>query len=108
METNLKQLIETYKESLSAIFESFGVDQGYGELDDQTDSFFIKYEDCIYFQTEDPEDSDVEELAYCNDILGSYENDTHYMIYVDNGCGDKFYQIFDKSKQLNHLTNETC
>lgn len=94
----LQDLLITYKETIDQIFKSFGLDEGYGEFDDKTDQFFCITEDSVCWQ--DEEFSEDEDTEYSNDIRWKHENETHYLLYVDNGCGDNFYQIFNKEKQI--------
>lgn len=94
----IPELLKQYTETVDAIFISFGMENGYGEIDDRTADFFCLNHDCVKWSMEefDPEDDG----EYCNDVHSKHENGTHYMLYVDNGCGDQFYQIFDKSKEI--------
>ncbi len=86
----MKELLRQYKETIPLIFEKFGVEQGYGEIDDSTD---------VIFNYDTHQVTWIEhECLYSNEIrsiIGEYE--TYIMFYVDNGCGDQYYQIFDKT-----------
>jgi hypothetical protein len=94
----IPELLKQYRETIDALFTSFGIDNGYGEIDDRTDDYFTLSRDNVAWSSEkfDPED----DAEYANDVRSKRENDTHYLLYVDNGCGDQFYQIFDKSKEI--------
>jgi hypothetical protein len=86
----MRELLKTYQETIDAIFSKFGIENGYGEIDIKTD---VKWtlngdEEIRWIENDD---------LYCNEIRRGepmyYEN--WMMVYVDNGCGDQFYQIFD-------------
>lgn len=95
---DINELLNQHKETIDAIFQLFEINDGYGEINDHTSDFFTLSECTVNWHNEkfDPADGGM----YANEIRNMKENDTHYLLYVDNGCGDKFYQIFDKSKQL--------
>ena len=88
----MKELLEIYGITLTAIFAAFGLEDGYGELD-------IK-DKCIWSNDNETvswiEDYDPDEEVYANEIIGQPHicEYGYTMFYVDNGCGDKFYQIF--------------
>lgn len=94
----MEELLKTYVETAKTIFKSFGIKGGYGEIDISTDSYFRINSNDVWFQEEEFGADD--EATYCNEIRRKYENETHYALYVDNGCGDSFYQIFDKKKEV--------
>lgn len=97
---NLTELLKQYTETIDAIFKSFGIEGGYGEINDHTTDYFrfsnggddVNWSD----KTFDSEDGG----QYGNEVLNKYENETHYLLYVDNGSGEKYYQVFDKSKEI--------
>jgi len=88
----MKELLKTYQETIKAIFEKFGYENGYGEIDIKTDVTWTSIEDEAVRWIENDE-------LYCNEVMHTsplrYEN--YVMFYVDNGCGERFYQIFDGS-----------
>ena len=88
----MKHLLETYQSTLSSIFEYFGLLQGYGELDIRTDVKWSLTSDSVHWY----EDCDgEEEEEYANDILGvPVVAEDYTLVYVDNGCGERYYQIF--------------
>lgn len=92
----MKELLKTYKETLSEIFTRFDMKIGYGELDIKTDVEWLQIERDLYWvEGEDKE-------LYSNEIYGAKKVAEGLTIfYVDNGCGDRFYQIFN-----NELMNE--
>ena len=95
---DINSLLKQHVDILCTIFESFGIDDGYGEIDNRTADFFCLNDDCVKWSLEtfDP----MEDGEYMADIQNKYENETHYLLYVDNGCGENFYQVFDKSKEI--------
>ena len=97
---NLTELLKQYTETIDAIFKSFGIEGGYGEIDDRTADYFCFSnggDDVIFSDEEfDPEEGG----NYGNEICNKFETETHYLLYVYNGEGDKYYQVFDKSKEI--------
>lgn len=92
----VSELLKQYTNIVDAIFKSFGMNGGYGEINDSTSDFF-----CINNNTvEWSEEKFYEEGTYSNEIVKKFENDTHYLFYVENGCGERYYQIFDKLKEI--------
>lgn len=92
----MKDLLETYTNTLDSIFEKFGLKNGYGEINI-----------CINYKWRNNYDSVLwmeNECLYLNDICDrtEYNYENFVMFYVDNGCGDNYYQIFD-----NNLKDET-
>jgi hypothetical protein len=92
----IAELLKQYDDTIDAIFKSFGINSGYGEINNSTSDFFRIDNDMVEWSEEKFEDEGV----YSNKIVKKIENDTHYLLYVDNGCGERFYQIFDKSKEI--------
>jgi hypothetical protein len=94
----MKELLETYQKTLSSIFESFGLKQSFGDIDIHTDvKWFLTSDSVYWYEGEDEEE-------YANDILGvPMVAKDHTLVYVDNGCGERFYQIF---YNLNRIENE--
>jgi hypothetical protein len=90
------ELLKQYADTIDAIFKSFGIDNCYGEIDDRTSDFFSIDDNTVEYSDKKFEDEGV----YLNSIIKKYENDTHYLLYINNGCGQRFYQIFDKSKEI--------
>jgi hypothetical protein len=86
----MKELLETYKKTIDEIFTKFGIENGYGEIDDQTNSKWEMDSDSVRWIDGD--------CLYSNEIQGHarfFENFT--LVYVRNVCGDSFYQIFDNN-----------
>jgi hypothetical protein len=84
----MKELLKSHKELTNAIFKSFGIENGYGDIDDKTDFKWDFTSDSIHWLEEDD--------LYSNDILrGPAKFENYVLFYVDNGCGDEYYQIFD-------------
>ena len=90
------ELLKQYADTMDSIFKSFGIYGGYGETNDRTSDFFRIDNDTVEWSEEKFED----EGEYSNEIVKKIENDTHYLLYVDDQCGERFYQIFDKSKEI--------
>ena len=84
----IAELLKQYADTIDAIFKSFDIYGGYGEINDRTSDFFRIDNDTVEWS------------EYSNEIVKKIENDTHYLLYVDDQCGERFYQIFDKSKEI--------
>jgi hypothetical protein len=92
----MKDLLKAHKEITEAIFLSFGIENGYGDIDDKTDVKWDAREDVVHWLEDDE--------IYSNDILrGPAKFDNFVLYFVDNGCGDEFYQIFDTTLQDSNL-----
>ena len=97
----MKELLEIYGITLTAILSMFGIEDAYGELDIKDKCIWCHNGDTVYWIEHD----DPDEELYANElvIMTPYICEYGYtMFYVDNGCGDKFYQIF-----ANRLYDET-
>jgi hypothetical protein len=95
----MKELLKKYLETQRAIFEFFDLPSGtYGEIDIRTEVKWKHSDDEVsWLEGEDDEE-------YSNDIIGDTLSVGDYtLIYVDNGCGDHYYQIF---YNLNKIENE--
>lgn len=92
----VEELLKEYTNAMDALFKSFGIKNGYGEIDDCTSSFFLINNDTVEWSEEKFQD----EGTYSNEIVKKFENNTHYLFYVDNGSGERFYQIFYKLKEI--------
>ena len=89
----MKELLEIHGITLTAIFSAFGIEDAYGELDIKDKCIWSYTGDTVYWIEHD----DPREELYSNElvIMTPYICEYGYtMFYVDNGCGDKFYQIF--------------
>lgn len=94
----MKELLEVYKNTISEIFSKFGRADGYGELDIQTNVEWNMLSDSVIWVDK--------ECAYSNDVIGkagSFEN--YVLLYIDNGCGERFYQIFNNDLKNENLEN---
>ena len=83
----MKNLLKTYTDSISQIFKNFELEGAYGEIDIRTESKWIYEDDEVRWLES--------ECLYSNNVIRKpcyYQNYT--MFYVDNGCGDRYYQIF--------------
>lgn len=86
----MKELLKSHRELTEAIFLSFGIENGYGDIDDKTDVKWDSTEESVHWVEGDD--------IYSNDILrGPAVFENFVLYYVDNSCGDQFYQIFDTS-----------
>jgi len=92
----MKELLRIYTDSITKIFENFGLKNGYGEISIHTN---VKW--CL---NTDEEVRWIEGgCLYANEIIGKphyYQN--YMMAYVNDGCGNSYYQIFD----INLMDNE--
>ncbi len=84
----MKDLLNTYVETIDKIFNNFGIKDGYGEIDIRTEfKWNMDNESVKWIQDDD---------LYSNEIRRNalyFEN--YVLLYVDNSCGDMYYQIFD-------------
>jgi hypothetical protein len=86
----MKELLATYKNTIEEIFKRFGLEDAYGEIDIKDEVEWVSTDESVHW-IED-------ECEYSNDVLYDSRTDGEYTIlYVDNGCGDRFYQIFKNS-----------
>lgn len=92
----IAELLKQYADTIDSIFKSFGIYGGYGEINDRTSDFFRINNNTVEWSEEKFEDEGI----YSNEIVQKIENDTHYLLFVDDGSGERFYQIFDKSKEI--------
>ena len=94
--SKIEELFETYENIVPNIFEIFGSDLTYGEFDIQTKVKWEMYAETVtWYEGED-------EKEYSNEIVGSIiEAEGYTLMYVDNGCGDNFWQIFNNSLKIN-------
>lgn len=85
-----KDILEAYKQGSDLIFNSFGLKNGYGEIDIMDDVKWTCDESEVRWLNKD--------CLYSNEIMrGPWEHQNYMLFYVDNGCGEKYYQIFDKN-----------
>ncbi len=92
----MKDLLKAHKELTDAIFRSFGIENGYGDIDDKTDVKWDFTTDSVHWA----EDDDL----YSNDIIrGPAIFENFVMFFVDNGGGDEYYQIFDTTLRDENL-----
>jgi len=85
---HLREVVENYKRSMQKIFDAFGNSSGYGEIDlRETCKWNFRSGEVIWLE---------KDTIYSNEMLSEPDYcDGLMMVYVDNGCGDKYYQIFD-------------
>ena len=69
----MKELLKSHKELTDAIFRSFGIENGYGDIDDKTDFKWDFTTDSIHWAEED---KDV--------MLNSFKNIKSYWPEMDN------------------------
>ena len=88
----MKDLLKAHREITEAIFLSFGIENGYGDIDDKTEVKWDASEDVVHWAEDDE--------LYSNDILrGPAKFENFVLYFVDNGGGYEFYQIFDTTLQ---------
>ena len=89
-------VIELYEEAKINLLTAFKINGYLGEISINRD-FWKRSSDSIYFGNT-PEEVE----CYCNELCDNWSREigTHIMFYVDNGCGDRYYEIFDKSKEI--------
>jgi hypothetical protein len=85
---SMKELLGTYTETIDKIFKNFGIEDGYGEIDIMDSVKWNMDDETVRWS----ENDDMYSNEIRRDVL-YFEN--YVLLYVDNGCGDMFYQIFD-------------
>lgn len=97
----MKELLKTYRETLKAIFEKFGLERGYGEIDVNID---VKWTLNGFEEVRWMEDDGM----YCNEICRGEPlyHDNWMLVYVDNGSGERYWQIFDTNLRDDSLEEE--
>lgn len=96
---NIKTKILEYKRLECEIFESFGCESAYGEIDLRIDVKWNMNENEVWWI------DDIGEIysnEICNSFLKSHDL-TMTMLYVNNGCVENFYNIFDNSLRDKNL-----
>jgi len=98
---NKVELLDKMRES---IFSDFGykVDPT-GELRNSLDVWWTGGSQSVKFgQTSSPKDDVESEAYYGNDIVRSQvkRSDTHTLMFVDNGQGEEYWQIFSNSNEV--------
>jgi hypothetical protein len=92
----MKELLKAYREITEAIFLAFGIENGYGDIDDKTDVKWDATDDSVHWLEEDE--------IYSNDVLrGPAQFENFVLYYIDNSAGDEFYQIFDRNLRDSEL-----
>ena len=91
-------------EMRESIFADFGyeVDPA-GELRGYLDVWWIGDSYSVKFgQTASPKDDVESEMYYGNDVVRSQikRSDTHTLMFVDNGQGEQYWQIFSNSNEV--------
>ena len=85
----MKDLLKIYQEILPAIFEKFGISGGYGDIDDKTNEKWDYSEESVCWL-------DSEGELYVEDIVrGPAEFENFRLFYIEDSCGNNFYQIYD-------------
>lgn len=87
-----------------AIFSDFGYDEDpTGDLRGSLDVWWTGDSNSVKFgQTSSPKDDVESEMYYGNDIVRGHvkRSDTHTLMYVDNGEGEQYWQIFSNSNEV--------
>ena len=92
----MKELLKAHRELTEAIFLSFGIENGYGDIDDKTDVKWDGDEETVNWIEDDE--------LYSNEVVrGPAQFENFVLYYVDNSCGDQFYQIFDMNLKDDEL-----
>lgn len=96
----IKELLEIYRKAATEIFLAFGFDEAYGEIESKIDvEWTLDGEESVTWI----ENGDV----YSNEIRrgGPMYHENWMMVYVDNGCGENYYQIFDSNRRNDDIEN---
>lgn len=97
---SIKQKIQSFNEIKSDISEYFGTDI-YDGFDDMTSVEWNGNEESIYWL--DGENSDL----YSAEVYRQFIKKEEYTLaYLDSGCGDKYWAIFDNSKINEDIEDE--
>lgn len=97
----MKDLLKTYHDTAQAIFKKFGLNQAYGEIESKIDvEWTLHGEDSVSWL----EDGDI----YSNEIRRGCPmyHENWMMVFVDNGCGEHFYQIFDTNLRNDEIEED--
>ena len=99
----MKKLLETYQETIDQIFKLFGLENGYGEIDlrletkwnadDDNVRWLEKYEGDVYSY-------DIQKGPWIS------QDNKFTMYYIDNGCGEKYYQIYENEFKDENFEND--
>jgi hypothetical protein len=93
----MKNLLFSYQMASESIFTAFGLDNVYGEIVDQTGSEWeeLHGEEVRWVQ---------KDKIYSNEVVsGPFEHENYRIYKVDNGCGEKYWQVFDQEKYKEDL-----
>ena len=98
--SELKKELKIYQTSIDKIFSIFGIKNAYGEIDVRTTvKWNLNGNDSVRWLEKGE--------LYSNDVLRDpLYADGHMMVYVDNGCGDRYYQVFDMKLKDKNLKEE--
>lgn len=89
----MDKLLRTYEETVAEIFENFGLSGYYGEIDIRDNVKWNHNGGEVRWLGKNEEE-------YANEIMMGPETDKtneYTIFYVDNCCGEKYYQIFKNS-----------
>lgn len=108
MPTNNK--LKLFFEMRESIFADFGyeVDPA-GELRGYLGVWWIGDSYSVKFgHTTSPQDDIESEMYYGNEIIRGQvrRSDTHTLMFVDNGCGEQYWQIFLNSNEVTQADYE--
>lgn len=92
---SVSDLINRYKNSTNHLFKAFGVDNGYGEIDDQTKSKWIGDDYINYFRYESDE-----WVQYSYDSANVVGTNGDYVMHYVYDNGEQYYVIFDKKMEI--------
>lgn len=88
------ELLNTLRNTAQEIFRRFDLDSSYGEIDIQDE---VKWNyDSQTVSWVEGEDNEL----YANEVMNGPQEDEsgeYTIFYVDNSCGERFYQIFKNS-----------
>ncbi len=102
---NIQEAVKLHQESLAVISEYFG-DVIQGSVDISTEYYWAKVGDTeIWFDDEKFSISeDGVDANYSLEIRNGgkmfWEREEYSLAYVDNGCGQEFYILFDNTKKV--------
>lgn len=83
----MKELLKKHKEITEEIFNKFGIEIGYGYIEDKTDVKWNSVEDIYWIENDD---------IYNNTVLRDpvyFEN--FVLFFIEDSSGNEYYQIYD-------------
>jgi hypothetical protein len=98
---SLGEKLELYETLRDSIFSSFGMQCGKCALEYSEATWWASFQHTIYYGYENATDDIESGEYYGSEVMGELEkNKTHALAYVDDGCGNKYYQVFAANNEI--------